>query len=53
MASHGEWIRLRFKITDHEAKGGRPVLDDVADLSTVWLEYNSQPGGAGTKSEGS
>ena len=30
-----------FKFTDHEASVERPYLDDVADLSTVWLDYNA------------
>ena len=31
-----------FKFTDHEASVERPLLDDVADLQTVWLEYNAE-----------
>jgi phosphoglycerate dehydrogenase-like enzyme len=30
-----------FKFTDHEASVERPFLADVADLSTVWLDYNA------------
>jgi phosphoglycerate dehydrogenase-like enzyme len=30
-----------FKFTDHEASVERPFLDDVATLTTVWLEYNA------------
>lgn len=30
-----------FKFTDHDASVERPFLDDVADLSTVWLDYDS------------
>lgn len=30
-----------FKFTDHEASVERPYLDDVAELSTVWLDYNA------------
>ena len=30
-----------FKFTDHEASVERPLLHDVADLQTVWLEYNA------------
>jgi phosphoglycerate dehydrogenase-like enzyme len=30
-----------FKFTDHEATVERPFLADVADLSTVWLDYNA------------
>jgi phosphoglycerate dehydrogenase-like enzyme len=29
-----------FKFTDHEASVERPFLGDVADLKTVWLDYN-------------
>jgi len=29
-----------FKFTDHEASVERPFLADVADLKTVWLDYN-------------
>lgn len=29
-----------FKFTDHEASIERPFLSDVADLGTVWLDYN-------------
>jgi phosphoglycerate dehydrogenase-like enzyme len=29
-----------FKFTDHEAAIERPILAGVADLSTVWLEYD-------------
>ena len=31
-----------FKFTDHEASVERPLLEDVADLQTVWLEYNAE-----------
>jgi phosphoglycerate dehydrogenase-like enzyme len=30
-----------FKFTDHEATVERPFLADVADLKTVWLEFNA------------
>ncbi|WP_414664551.1 C-terminal binding protein [Horticoccus sp. 23ND18S-11] len=30
-----------FKFTDHEASVERPFLDDVADLRTVWLDFNA------------
>src|SRR5688572_18798124 len=30
-----------FKFTDNEASVERPFLADVADLKTVWLEYNA------------
>lgn len=30
-----------FKFTDHEASVERPILADVADLSTVWLDYGA------------
>lgn len=30
-----------FKFTDHAASIERPFLDDVADVTTVWLEYNA------------
>jgi phosphoglycerate dehydrogenase-like enzyme len=30
-----------FKFTDHQASVERPILGDVADLQTVWLEYNA------------
>lgn len=30
-----------FKFTDHEASVERPFLDDVATLSTVWLDFNA------------
>jgi phosphoglycerate dehydrogenase-like enzyme len=30
-----------FKFTDHEASIERPILADVADLSTVWLDFNA------------
>ena len=30
-----------FKFTDHAASVERPFLADVADLNTVWLEYNA------------
>jgi phosphoglycerate dehydrogenase-like enzyme len=30
-----------FKFTDHEATVERPFLDDVAELSTVWLDFNA------------
>src|SRR4051812_9614584 len=30
-----------FKFTDNDASVERPFLADVADLSTVWLEYNA------------
>ena len=30
-----------FKFADHDARIERPFLDDVADLSTVWLDYNA------------
>jgi phosphoglycerate dehydrogenase-like enzyme len=29
-----------FRFTDHEASIERPFLSDVADLKTVWLDYN-------------
>jgi phosphoglycerate dehydrogenase-like enzyme len=29
-----------FRFTDHEASIERPFLADVADLKTVWLDYN-------------
>ena len=29
-----------FKFTDHEASIERPVLAGVADVSTVWLDFN-------------
>ena len=30
-----------FKFTDHEASVERPVLGDVAELTTVWLDFNA------------
>ena len=30
-----------FKFTDHEATVERPVLGDVAELKTVWLDYTA------------
>ncbi len=30
-----------FKFTDHEATVERPFLGDVADLKTVWLDFNA------------
>ena len=30
-----------FKFTDHEATVERPFLADVADLTTVWLDFNA------------
>lgn len=30
-----------FKFTDHEASVERPFLADVADLKTVWLDFNA------------
>jgi phosphoglycerate dehydrogenase-like enzyme len=30
-----------FKFTDHDASLERPLLEDVADLSTVWLDYDA------------
>ena len=30
-----------FKFTDHEASVERPFLGDVADLKTVWLDFNA------------
>ena len=30
-----------FKFTDHEASVERPVLGDIADLTTVWLDFNA------------
>lgn len=30
-----------FKFTDHEASVERPFLADVADLQTVWLDFNA------------
>ena len=30
-----------FKFTDHEATVERPFLADVADLKTVWLDFNA------------
>ena len=30
-----------FKFTDHHATVERPFLEDVADLTTVWLDYNA------------
>jgi phosphoglycerate dehydrogenase-like enzyme len=30
-----------FKFTDHEATVERPFLSEVAELKTVWLEYNA------------
>ena len=30
-----------FKFTDHEATVERPFLADVADVTTVWLDYNA------------
>ncbi|HVS53032.1 MAG TPA: C-terminal binding protein [Opitutaceae bacterium] len=30
-----------FKFTDHEASVERPFLADVADVRTVWLEFNA------------
>lgn len=30
-----------FKFTDHEATVERPFLGDVAELNTVWLDYNA------------
>jgi phosphoglycerate dehydrogenase-like enzyme len=30
-----------FKFTDHDASIERPFLADVADLSTVWLDFNA------------
>lgn len=30
-----------FKFTDHEARIERPFLDDVAEVRTVWLEFNA------------
>src|SRR3954470_20370666 len=30
-----------FKFTDHEATVERPFLADVADLTTVWLDYKA------------
>ena len=30
-----------FKFTDHEATIERPFLSDVADLKTVWLDFNA------------
>lgn len=30
-----------FRFTDHEATVESPLLADVADLSTVWLEFNA------------
>ena len=30
-----------FKFTDHEATVERPFLSDVADLKTVWLDFNA------------
>src|SRR5947208_10936903 len=30
-----------FKFTDHEASVERPFVGDVADLKTVWLDYNA------------
>ena len=30
-----------FKFTDHDAAVERPFLADIADLSTVWLDFNA------------
>jgi len=30
-----------FKFTDHEASVERPILADVADVRTVWLDFNA------------
>ena len=30
-----------FKFTDHDASIERPFLTDVADLTTIWLDYNA------------
>src|ERR1041384_3234379 len=30
-----------FRFTDHEASVERPFLDDVADVATVWLDFNA------------
>ncbi len=30
-----------FKFTDHEASIERPFLNGVADISTIWLDYNA------------
>ena len=30
-----------FKFTDHEASVERPFLNEVADVRTVWLDYNA------------